>query len=1068
MNIWETLGIAETADQEEIKNAYRSKLLVTNPEDDPEGFKVLRAAYEEAVKAASSFGVSGGRKGAGGSAENDDEEGNEMSDESVEDAELSEERFLDPQTGSDFKKCIAKIYGEFYKRIDSAEWNRLVETDFATSLDTSEEAMNIVLSFFMGHIYLPQHIFRILVDAFGIEIRRKELSQRFPKDYIDYFINNAIYPDVLDYRFFSGPEDADYDGYISRYADLDQAIKAGNTDIQDELIEELGGSEIKNPALSIAVCRNLVQKKRYDEALDRIRELDEKYPDHRDIILCMGDVYMAMDRFGEAGESFDRLLSLEPENLAARIRKSELNIKEEKFEAAKDDLMKLAHDRPYDNYIRGLIQKCNSLIIETNLKKIEELSSEMDDHENGETDNKDSDNNDGLINSEEVRNASESDKERQIHRLKIDTSWAYYQSFAPREAVKLLESMEPFPDEVIEYNNLLGRSYLLVDENLKARKCFLIWMDQLENATEKDEKQQRRKPYVNYLLGATYFNEKDYQTAEGYIDNALRTEHEEIIVSYEMKCEILYETGRYSECLTECEQVLAREENFVAQLYIAKTLFRLGNYQMALDEVAKVKSIFPYSVVSYKLEMDIFLTVDQYDDVLRVAETYRKIKPDSACCSMMESEVYMNRDKDYEKALGILSAINPDDDGCDIEDLGEYFFVLARCLEEGGQLEKAEECFKKVLSHNERDIESHRALGRIARKRLKFNEAIDEYTKQIELAPKDTDYIFRAITYKILGKYSEAEKDYETVMQFTDPAPYIYTLAAENQLMLNKYKEAVGLFIKGRDGAENDMDKLRAWKGLAAAYGLNEEYDKAFHEYEELVKDRGYIADVVFPYEELLSARGRFSEAEALVSRLLYGSQKVDEKVFTRLCRMKCRAGDIKGAEAIYKRAGDEGIKLRALAFYLGHAYLSIKDYAKAEKFFLQGMEGSEYTAYSELAEAAAGQFGGKTRFKRYKELFEKYREINDKNTETLVDAARIARVEKNYTEAEELLLEALRQPRCKHCTQSCCGEAYKELVKVYLGMKQKDKAKEALKQARRYMFYDFWLEETAKELGVN
>ena len=239
MNIWETLGIAETADQEEIKNAYRSKLLVTNPEDDPEGFKVLRAAYEEAVKAASSFGVSGGRKGAGGSAENDDEEGNEMSDESVEDAELSEERFLDPQTGSDFKKCIAKIYGEFYKRIDSAEWNILFETDFASSLYTSEEAMNIVLSFFMGHIYLPQHIFRILVDAFGIEIRRKELSQRFPKDYIDYFINNAIYPDVLDYRFFSGPEDADSDGYISRYDDLDKAIKDGTTEIQDALKEEI-------------------------------------------------------------------------------------------------------------------------------------------------------------------------------------------------------------------------------------------------------------------------------------------------------------------------------------------------------------------------------------------------------------------------------------------------------------------------------------------------------------------------------------------------------------------------------------------------------------------------------------------------------------------------------------------------------------------------------------------------------------------------------------------------------------------------------------------------------------
>ncbi len=83
------------------------------------------------------------------------------------------------------------------------------------------------------------------------------------------------------------------------------------------------------------------------------------------------------------------------------------------------------------------------------------------------------------------------------------------------------------------------------------------------------------------------------------------------------------------------------------------------------------------------------------------------------------------------------------------------------------------------------------------------------------------------------------------------------------------------------------------------------------------------------------------------------------------------------------------------------------------------------------------------------------------------MDAARIARVEKDPDKAEQLLLEALKGQRCKHCVQSACGEAYKELVKVYLMKKQKDKAREALKQARRYMFYDFWLEQTAAELGL-
>ena len=63
MNCWEILGIAETSEEGKIQEAYRQKLPGFHPEEDPEGFRRLRGAFEEALQAAAALGLfKGSRK----------------------------------------------------------------------------------------------------------------------------------------------------------------------------------------------------------------------------------------------------------------------------------------------------------------------------------------------------------------------------------------------------------------------------------------------------------------------------------------------------------------------------------------------------------------------------------------------------------------------------------------------------------------------------------------------------------------------------------------------------------------------------------------------------------------------------------------------------------------------------------------------------------------------------------------------------------------------------------------------------------------------------------------------
>ena len=143
--IWKILGIEQTKDEEAIKTAYRNKLRYVNPEDDEEGFKELRRAYEEALEYASQ----------------DETEGLHNTDDETEQKHSGKKDEVDL-----WLDRIDAIYEDVAARRDEKKWDVLLHDSVCDDLDTELEAAEKLLVYFMSHTFMPQAIWQMVDKRF--------------------------------------------------------------------------------------------------------------------------------------------------------------------------------------------------------------------------------------------------------------------------------------------------------------------------------------------------------------------------------------------------------------------------------------------------------------------------------------------------------------------------------------------------------------------------------------------------------------------------------------------------------------------------------------------------------------------------------------------------------------------------------------------------------------------------------------------------------------------------------------------------------------------------------------
>ena len=276
---WTLLGIEPTKDKKAITAAYRGQLSHVNPEDKPEEFKALRAAYEEALQLAD---------------------------------QPEDEPVRDTSPVGLWMERVRGLYDDFAARIRPENWQELLSDAVCTGLDTRPLAEKALLQFLMEEFYIPQSVWQMLDTVFFWAERRGELYESYPRDFVDFAVMNGIrYPGNLPYELFvPGRNARDCDEYRRLYY---QANKKPSSD-WGPILDQMSSLSESHPYGELLLCQLMLEKGETRQALENYRRLAETYPQDPRLLLEWA-AQCIVCRFFEANGFMKRLR----ENAASSI-----------------------------------------------------------------------------------------------------------------------------------------------------------------------------------------------------------------------------------------------------------------------------------------------------------------------------------------------------------------------------------------------------------------------------------------------------------------------------------------------------------------------------------------------------------------------------------------------------------------------------------------------------------------------------------------------------------------------------------------------------------------------------
>lgn len=278
--IFSILKLERTKEEAQIRGAYLALLRETNPEDDPEGFKRLRMAYEEALAYARTE-----------EEKPEEDTGIKVSEWLGEDSESAQ-----------FFRSFEEIYASIARRTDRAAWEMLLQAPVLSSLDEGETVKWGLFERLARQYRLPCEIWRLLDDTFFIRENQAEFQEHLPEEFVDFMLYKiADLKEESDFPFgrLTGPDGADFDGFLDAYYEYirtEWGTDRTSLQKQKDAFHTLELYEVGHPRLELERARLLLRTGETEQARELLGRLLKEAPEDVQVQLaCARGLYETGD-----------------------------------------------------------------------------------------------------------------------------------------------------------------------------------------------------------------------------------------------------------------------------------------------------------------------------------------------------------------------------------------------------------------------------------------------------------------------------------------------------------------------------------------------------------------------------------------------------------------------------------------------------------------------------------------------------------------------------------------------------------------------------------------------------